>query len=317
MNSNSSVSNSGGGGSHENDNPRRAVLISNPRSGRGGERRLREVQRFCELLKKRNVTVEVLHTRGPNHAEHLARDAVSGGARQVIVSGGDGTVNEALQGLVGTDARLAVWPAGTANVLARVLRLPFGIEPLVEVIARGHTQPMYPGCAVSERTGERRYFCLMAGIGLDASIVRAVRPAMKRRIGKAAFWYSGLGHLARWRPVPFTLEIEGESFPATFAAVGKGPLYGGDLSITPHARLDQPEFEICLINSHSRLRYLRLLSSAMRGGMRETGAAARLVSATRARADGPALVQLDGELVGQLPMSFETAPRPIEVVTNV
>lgn len=296
--------------------PRKAVLIYNPNAGRGGARRGREVARFRALLSERDVALEVLATKGPHDAGQLARKAVREGAREIIVCGGDGTINEALQGLLGTGARLGVWPVGTANVLARELGLPFNLERLAQVIARGHTERIYPGCAIEEETGERRYFCLMAGIGLDASIVRGVPARMKRRIGKAAFWYSGLGHLARWEPMPFAVEVGGESLQATFAAIGRAAHYGGELAITPHARLDQPEFEICLINSASRLRYLHLLSHAMRSGMKTSTNGARLIRATHARAVGPAFVQVDGELLGPLPMTFEIAPHSIEVITK-
>jgi diacylglycerol kinase (ATP) len=294
---------------------RQAVLISNPNAGRGGEKRAAEVTRFCELLKGRGVAVEVLNTHGPNDAARLAQGAASRGVREVIVSGGDGTINEALQGLAGTDARLAVWPRGTANVLARELGLPFGVDELVEVIARGRSRRIYIGCATVEATNERRYFFLMAGIGLDASIVDGVRPRLKRRVGEAAFWYSGIGHLLSWQPVPFEIEIAGETFPATFAAIGKAPHYGGELSITPRARLDEPEFEVCLINSRSRLRYLRLLARAMREGLPPETGGVRYIRAAKARATGDVLVQVDGEIIGRPPMTFEIAPHPIEVIT--
>jgi diacylglycerol kinase family enzyme len=91
---------------------------------------------------------------------------------------------------------------------------------------------------VDETTDQSRYFVLMAGIGLDASVVGRVQPSLKKRIGRGAFWVSGLSHLADWKPQPFTLEINDEKFNATFAAIGKAPRYGGDLAITPGARLD-------------------------------------------------------------------------------
>jgi diacylglycerol kinase family enzyme len=141
-----------------------------------------------------------------------------------------------------------------------------------------------------------------------------VRPRLKRRIGKGAFWFSGISHLVNWKPVAFEVEVEGETYPATFAAVGKSSRYGGDLAITPRARLDQPEFELCLINSQSRLRYLHLLSYAMRGGIAATRPGIRYLRATRARATGPVSVQVDGELLGTLPMTFEIAPAPINVI---
>ena len=294
---------------------RTAVLILNPNSGRGGRTRAREVARFCAVLNQRGVKVEVLNTNGPGDATRLAERAVGSGVREVIVSGGDGTINEALQGLVGTDARLAIWPRGTANVLARELNMPVDMEGAAEVIARAHTRRIHIGSATIEATGEQRYFCLMAGVGLDASIVKGVRTRLKRHIGEASFWYSGIGHLLSWQPVPFEVEINGETFPATFAAIGKAPHYGGELSITPRARLDQPEFEVCLINSHSRLRYLRLLARAMRGGVPFQTKGVRFVRATRARATGDVLVQVDGEVIGRTPLTCEIAPFSIEIMT--
>lgn len=166
------------------------VLISNQRAGRGGARRAVEVIRFCETMKTLGIEIEVLNTTAPGDATILARDAAENGATTVIVSGGDGTINEALQGMVGTKARLAVWPQGTANVLAHELGISTDLKRVAAIIARGKSRLIYPGCAVQEETGTRRYFLLMAGIGLDASVVNGVRPGLKRRIGKAAFWYS-------------------------------------------------------------------------------------------------------------------------------
>lgn len=299
-------------------NRRTVRLIANPRAGRGGCARAREVTRFCELLKHRGVEVEVKYTRAAHDATRLASEAAREGRREVIASGGDGTINEVLQGLIGTDVRLGIWPAGTANVLARELSLPFDLEGIAEVIARGETRRIYIGCAIDETTNKRRYFFLMAGIGLDASIVERVRPRLKRRIGKGAFWASGLGHLAHWQPVPFIIEAEGETYDATFAAIGKTAHYGGDLSITPRARLENPEFEICVINSHRRLRYLYLLSQAMRArGFTGHARDIRFIRTTRARATGgDACVQVDGELIGRLPMSFEIASEPMEVMST-
>ncbi|MDQ1591632.1 MAG: hypothetical protein QOG71_2259 [Pyrinomonadaceae bacterium] len=295
-------------------------LISNPNAGRGGRKRAAEVARFGELLRARGIEVETVLTSAPGDATRLAAEAAqevatTGGVGDVIVSGGDGTINEALQGLVGRRVRLGIWPAGTANVLARELQLPFDADGAAEVIARGHTRRIYAGAATEEQSGARRYFFLMAGIGLDASVVERVRPRLKRRVGEGAFWVSGLGHLVSWRPVPFEIEIEGQTYPATFAAVGRAAHYGGDLSVTPRARLDEPEFEICVVNSHSRVRFLQLLAHALgRHGVRREIPGVTYVRATRARATGEARMQVDGELTGRLPVTFEIVPTPVEVL---
>jgi diacylglycerol kinase family enzyme len=185
-----------------------------------------------------------------------------------------------------------------------------------EAITRGKTRRIHIGCAIDEMSGSKRYFFLMAGIGLDASVVRRVHPGLKKRFGKAAFWLSGLSHLANWKPLPFNIEVNGKSYTATFATIGKAASYGGDLSVTPRAQLDQPHFEICIIQSESRLRYLRLLSFALRSGVPVDHKGVCFLQADRARASGNAPVQVDGELIGHLPMSFEIAPHSLEVVIS-
>jgi diacylglycerol kinase (ATP) len=294
---------------------RKAVLIVNPNAGRGRALIAREVETFCEHVGARGVIVSVEHTRGRDDAARLAEEAARVGATDVIVRGGDGTVHEAIQGLVGARVRLMVWPAGTANVLARQLELPRDAEAAAEVFVRGNTRRISLGAATSEQTGARRYFFMMAGVGLDASVVRHVRPRLKRRVGEVAYWYAGLGHLAHWEPREFIVEIDGEQLPATYVAVGKAPWYGGGLRITPRARLDAPEFEVCLINSRSRLRFLRLLSHAMRRAGAPVGTpGVTFRQAARLRCTGDVSVQADGELIGELPMTFEIIPEGVEFI---
>jgi YegS/Rv2252/BmrU family lipid kinase len=294
---------------------RKAVLIANPNAGRGRAVAAHDAEEFTRLARAEGVGVEVLHTKGPDDAARLAREAVGGGATDVVVRGGDGTVHEAVQGLVGARARLTVWPAGTANVLARQLEMPSNASELARVFLRGKTKRITLGCATQERTGARRYFFMLAGVGLDASVVSHVRPRLKRRVGEAAFWYAGLGHLAHWTPREFTVEVEGERFPATYAAVGKAPWYGGGLALTPRARLDADTFEVCVINTHSRLRYLRLLAHAVRGGAPVGTRGVTYLNASRLRCVGEVAVQADGELIGELPMTFEIVREGLEVVT--
>jgi len=292
---------------------REATLICNPKTGRYGSRR-RPVQELASRLESLGIKVDLKLTGGPGEAAEIAKRAARNGTGEVIVAGGDGTINEAIQGLAGTAGRLAIIPRGTANVLARELGLPLNDEQAIGVVARGKSRKIYLGLAIDETTNETRHFVLMAGIGLDASVVRRVQPALKKRIGKGAFWISGLSHLATWNPHPFTLEIEGQNYTATFAAVGNGARYGGDLAITPGARLDQREFEVCIIETSSRLRYLHLLSHAMRNGMPRNTPEVKFVNAISVKARGDAQVQVDGELIGQLPMRFEIAPHSLEVI---
>jgi len=291
-----------------------AILISNPKTGRYASRRLRPIQETVSHLKSLGLDVELKLTTRPHEATEIAARAARNGSADVIVAGGDGTINEAIQGLAGTKARLGIIPRGTANVLARELGLPLDEQEAAAVAARGKSRRIHLGLAIDEQSGVSRYFALMAGIGLDASIVRHVRPRLKKRIGKGAFWISGLRHLASWSPRAFKLEIDGREYTATFAAIGKAPRYGGDLAITPGARLDEPEFEVCIIETSNRFRYLRLLSYAVRDGMPRDNPAVQFIKTDKVRAFGNAQVQIDGELIGELPMRFEIAPHSLEVI---
>lgn len=293
---------------------RRAVLIVNPQAGRNRAEAGREIEQFSESVRSHGIRIEVCRTECAGDATRLAAEAAGAGIGEVVARGGDGTVHEVVQGLAGRSARLMVWPAGTSNVLARQLELPRDAEGAAEVLVRGLTRFITLGAATDGLTGERRYFFMLAGVGLDASVVRNVRPRWKRRVGEMAYWYAGLGHLAHWRPQEFTVEIDGERLAATYAAIGKAPWYGGGLAITPRARLDAEEFEVCLISTQSRVRYLRLLGRALRGGLPVEGAGGVCFRTARAlRVTGEALVQADGELIGRLPMSFEIAPEKLEV----
>jgi YegS/Rv2252/BmrU family lipid kinase len=293
---------------------RRATLISNPKTGRYGARRLRPIEDVATQLQSLGIEVDLKLTSAPGEASQIAALAARNGSSDVIVAGGDGTINEAIQGLAGSKARLAIIPRGTANVLARELKLPLDDEQATVIAARGNSRRIHLGLAIDEATGTSRLFVLMAGIGLDASVVQRTHPRLKKRIGKGAFWISGLSHLADWKPSPFTLEIEGRTYTGTFAAIGKAARYGGDLLITPGASLDKPEFEICIIETLSRFRYLRLLSYVVREGMPRGKPGVRFVKAASVKATGDAPVQVDGELLGRLPMRFEIAPESLEVI---
>jgi diacylglycerol kinase (ATP) len=294
--------------------PRRVVLISNPHAGRGGPKRAAEIARFCELLKQNGLPVQLLNTTAPGDATTLAARAAANGATDIIVSGGDGTINEALQGLVGTTARLAIWPRGTANVLALDLKLPFKLEAAAAAIVAQHTRRIHLGCAIDETTDARRYFLLMAGVGVDAAVASSVRPGLKRRIGKGAFFYAGMGFLLHWNPASFELEVAGETVSATFACVAKAASYGGGLVLTPGAQIDKPEFEIMLITSASRVRYVSLLLMVASGRVKPTTAGVRYLRGIKARAIGDVLVQVDGEVIGNTPMTFEIAPETLDVI---
>ena len=289
---------------------KRVFIIYNPTAGRR-RGRSRRMQEFQKRLARLGIESVAESTAGPHDAARLVRNAATGGKFDLlVVHGGDGTINESLQELVGRDLPMAIWPGGTANVLARDLGLPFCSKRLAAVIARGISRRVTVG-----RAGQR-YFLLMAGIGLDASIVNRLNYGLKRRVGLLAYWFAGFNQLINWQPERFTLRVAGNDYPATFAAIGNAPGYGGGMQITPLARLDENCLDVCIFSTASRLQYLRYLVSCYSGRPthKMSGVVYLKTSEVQAVAARSALVQVDGELMGSLPMNFEIVPDAVTLV---
>jgi diacylglycerol kinase (ATP) len=288
--------------------PRSAVLVYNPGSGQPRDR-FHSITRMVEVLRPLGVAVTPRVTAGPADVTRLTAEAVAAHVDLVIVHGGDGTVNEAVQALVGTPTPLAVWPAGTSNVLARELELPGSLDLLARVIAAGAVRRVSVG-----RAGER-YFSLMAGVGLDAELLRSVHPGLKRLPGEGAYWTAGLRQLADWNPVPFMVETEGARLRATFAVVANAASYGGGLRFAPDASMDDDLLDLCLFDSTERHRFARYLAAASSGSHLNMPGVTYL-KARRAVAHGPdnRLVHVDGELLGRLPVSFDCVPAALSLV---
>ena len=313
---------------------KRATIIYNPMSGRPA-RRAENVRQMAGMLGECGFDIEARATTGPAAATLLATEAVAAGADLIISYGGDGTLNEVIQGMAGSSTALAVWPGGTSNVIARDLSVPLNISQLAGIIASGKTRrialglaktgvgdwELGVGCAEPNQPSNpasqplSRYFLMMAGIGLDASIARRVNPRIKRRTGEVAYWLSGIKHLFLWQPEPFVVEVDGRKYESTFALVGNGKGYGGGMTITPGAKLEEPWFEVYILPPQpNNFAYLRVLSTFMRG--KPDLAGAQLVRATHVRANSAhePWVEADGEIIAPRPMSFEIVPDALSII---
>jgi len=270
---------------------------------------------MLRLLGERGLEARAFPTVGPLSATALAGEAVAGGASIVVSYGGDGTANEVAQAVAGSDVGLAVWPGGTANVIAGELSMPSRTAELAQVIAAGKTRRIALGRAQAAEQSIDRYFIMMAGIGIDAEVSRTTSPLLKRMGGKLAFGVSAVWHLLAWPFAPFSLSVEGEHLETAFALVANGRGYGASICLAPDAKLEEPSFEVFAMPVQARrLAYLRAFVACRReDACRRKG---RLIEARRLEASsaGEVWVQVDGEVAGRLPMSFEIVPDALSVV---
>ena len=254
--------------------------------------------------------VRLAPTTGPETAGALAKEAVANGAATVVAFGGDGTINEVANGLIGTAIPLGVLPGGTANVLCVEMGLGTNPEKAAKRLV-GASEPVR--IAVGEMTrpdGFSRYFLVMAGIGVDAIVVTEVSQTMKKHLGKVAYWIAGFGLAARTLP-QFDLVLAGETSRRSFVLASRVRNYGGDLEIAKRVSLLEPCFETVAFTGVNSLRYLPYLAGVAVGQVGKipgvTVAPATLLTCGPVNG-GRVPVQLDGELAGHLPAEFRVVP---------
>jgi diacylglycerol kinase (ATP) len=289
---------------------RDAVLIFNPQAG--GGRKIRQLDEARRIFRNASIETELQITSSSGEATILARQAVAQARQLVIVCGGDGTVNEAVNGLACSQVPMALLPAGTANVLAKELLLPWNLPRAAERIIRAKYHRIALGLAIPEKSsGEARYFLSLAGAGADGALVAAVRPEIKLKAGILAYWHEGLSQLSRYKFPLFRTMIDGEAIDGTLVIVGRTKHYGGPFKITTEAGLHQGEFELAFVKTRSAWRYLAYMPMIWTGHLRR----AKYVEFRKATSlhcaalgSSPVLIQVDGEPAGSLPAEFRIVP---------
>jgi len=263
-----------------------------------------------EILKREGHSVTVAPTTGPNLAGAMARAHIAGGADLIVVLGGDGTINETAEGMIGTEVPLGILPAGTANVLATEMKLGGNLEKVARRL--GELRPMRISVGHVTCDGGRvaRHFLLMAGIGLDAHVVHRVNPALKARTGKFAYWVAGWSLLGK-RLAEFDVEIAGEKRKCSFALLSKVRNYGGDFEVARSVTLLHDQFEVVLFEGGTATRYVKYFAgmafNRLSGMSGVTVVRADRVTISAAD-DRLAYVQIDGEIGGTLPAEIRIVP---------
>lgn len=253
-------------------------------------------------------------TTGPGAATDMAREALENGADLLLAAGGDGTINEVVNGMAGSYVPLGILPGGTANVLAVELGLGSRMERAARRLPDYVPERIALGRLHAEGTPPR-YFLSMAGAGLDAQVVTRVSPGMKAAVGKGAYWFAGFSQLGHKLP-EFEVAMNGRHFRASFALASRVRNYGGDLELARNASLMAADFEVVLFEGANPFRYLMYLGGAALGRIEDlAGVTVLRTQELELCATGrPVHVQVDGELAGQLPARVEVMPNALTLL---
>ncbi len=293
----------------------RICVIFNP-AARGTKAR-----RFRRFLNELSQQCALKATTAPGDARRFAQAAVATGYDVIAAAGGDGTVNEVVNG-IGDEpdgfakTRLGVLPLGTVNVFARELKIPLKLEAAWRVLKRAHEMRIDLGRAEFLEAGrlQSRYFLQLAGAGLDARAIELVSWRLKKNAGPFAYVVAGFQALAEKQP-QITVTADGQTAGGELALFGNGKFYGGSFHIFPGADLGDGQLHACVfprVNVPTLLRH----APGFLAGQRLSEHHGRRLRADEMEvtSDIPAAFELDGEWIGSLPATFSVAPQKLRVV---
>jgi YegS/Rv2252/BmrU family lipid kinase len=277
----------------------RILIIHNPTSGR---RRgsLREVIAHLEAMACR-VTVHQTTCRGD--AQAVTSRTTRAQYDRIVVAGGDGTVNEVINGLTPDSPPVALIPMGTANVLAAEIGLSSQSAEIAKTIVQGEAHPV----SLGDVNG--RKFLLMTGVGFDAFVVATVSAPLKRILGKGAYVLASFSQFLRGHLPRFEMLVDGVRYEAASMVIANARFYGGRFVCAPEARMDSPVLHVCLFERHGRL-YVAAYTLALLLGFLHRMPGYRIVPAKHIEIRQPdgAAIQSDGDFIAMTPAQVTVMP---------
>lgn len=311
---------------------RKAIVLYNPLSGRRREHRLADLDTVLAVLRDAGIDVSAAETRAGAQAAEQTRQAVADGCDTVFACGGDGTVHDVLQGMVGSQAALGIIPLGTANALAHDLHLPLSVKGAARAALTAQPRRIAVGrVRYQDFSGEpgSRYFAVAAGIGVDAHLFYRLNPLVKSRLGMAAYYAKATGLWLTHRMENFATEF-GQVGPAQSQRVEVSQLlavrignFGGMLrQLAPGASLMRNDLRLVLFETRSRTAYLRYVLRGVLGmrwkvGGVELAYSDRVICRTLSGAgkSQKIFVEADGEVLGTLPAEISVVPDAVTLLT--
>ena len=299
-----------------------ALLIHNPNAGNGGSGRRLLLDQARHIFASRGIDADLAETTGPGHATEIAVRAAEENRGLVIACGGDGTLNEIVNGLAahqnGHRVPLALLPGGTANILAKELDLPWDIPSAAEKLVHGEVKEIALGLATPlQQPQKKKYFLSVAGAGPDGMIVYSIDLDLKARVGILAYWWQGARQVFNYKFPRFRVKTPRETIDASLVIVGRTQNYGGPFKITTRASLYEDQFESLALTTQSGFRYLSYLPSLWLGKLRGKEGVYYYKSDSvicEPLDDKPVYAQVDGEPLARLPVEFKIVPRALKLL---
>jgi diacylglycerol kinase (ATP) len=247
---------------------------------------------------------------------HLAQAAGEARDSLLVVVGGDGTVNEVVNGVAGTEAEIAILPAGTGEDFGATHGIPDRFDDAVRVVLAGDTRSIDVG-RVEFAGGGNRFFANVGSAGMSGAVARRANAMTKVLGGRATFFYALTREFLAWQNTEVTVEIDGgvrREGPMHDVIVANGRFHGGGMKLAPDARQDDGLFDVVLIGDVDKLDFLTTAPKLYSGRYLSHPKVEPLRSATVViDAAGPLPLEVDGEPIGTTPARFEIVPAALRL----
>ncbi|MBV8050065.1 MAG: YegS/Rv2252/BmrU family lipid kinase [Acidobacteriaceae bacterium] len=307
---------------------RKALLLYNPLSGRRHGRRLADVEAAASVLRAKGIDASSAPTQIAGDATAQVKSAIGAGCDTIFACGGDGTIHDVLQGLVGTDAALGVIPLGTANSLAHDLAIPLSPAGAANAALTAKPRRIAVGSVQYQaREGEQhsRYFIVAVGIGVDAHLFYNLNPVAKRHLGMMAYYVKATRLWLTHRMEPFAVEIADGAQPRRCAVSQLLAVriqdFGGVLrELAPGASLERDDLRFVLFHTRSRAAYLRYVIRGLIGvrwnvpGIELLHGHALSSQPLAGSSHSRIFVEADGEVLGTLPAEITVIPDSLNLL---
>lgn len=287
------------------------LFIVNPVAGKN--KGAKAVPFIHKIMEEKGVAYKIIQTTKKGDAKGIATEAVNQGYSTIVAVGGDGTVQEVLNGIVGSSATLGIIPSGTGNDFSRALHLPEDLHEALEIIFQGKTQKIDLG----KTNG--LYFMNFASVGLDAAIAFEANRIKEYVSSKLAYVMAAIKEIATFqsRKIEFLIDNQKMSADVMMITVCNGNYYGGGMKVAPKASLKDGFFDVYVIKKINKLKLLFLFPTIFSGKHVKY----KEVSFYRAKkvkitSENQLKVNADGELINSNSLEFEILQQQLEVITN-
>jgi len=283
-------------------------IVYNPKAGNGRGKKVMDKVR--SLLQRNSIPFTEGETLYRHHATLLTKQAIEKGFQNIISIGGDGTILEVVNGMVGSEARLGIIPGGTGNDFIRALGIPNNPEKALEIILR------CPPKQVDVATINDHCFMNVAGIGFDVEVLNNSHKFKKYLKGKLSYLIAVFFTVLRYKAQNVRVEIEGKILrrKILLISIGNGKFFGGGMKVLPHASVFDQLLDVCVISDVPKWKILLLLPEFISGNhIKERFVEYFHAKKVKIETENPMQINIDGDIIGETPINCELFNKPLMI----